>query len=80
MAAFPGTRVLVPTEERDPCVCEALHLEGADSLYLFLAEKTDGVYASINVGEHAAATSSQNYRVLYDYTAQVIKGLRTNAS
>ncbi|CAM5144733.1 unnamed protein product [Eretmochelys imbricata] len=33
-------------------------------------EKVDGVYASINVGEQAATTPSQDYRVLYDYTAQ----------
>ncbi|XP_019359971.1 PREDICTED: proline-serine-threonine phosphatase-interacting protein 1 isoform X1 [Gavialis gangeticus] len=43
-----------------------------------LAEKTDGVYAAINVGEHAAATSSQNYRVLYDYTAQNMDELDIN--
>uniref|UniRef100_A0A674K331 Proline-serine-threonine phosphatase-interacting protein 1 n=1 Tax=Terrapene triunguis TaxID=2587831 RepID=A0A674K331_9SAUR len=30
----------------------------------------DGVYAAINVGEQAATTPSQDYRVLYDYTAQ----------
>ncbi|XP_065497976.1 proline-serine-threonine phosphatase-interacting protein 1 [Caloenas nicobarica] len=34
------------------------------------AEKTDEVYASIFVSEHAGITSSQDYRVLYDYTAQ----------
>ncbi|NXX10097.1 PPIP1 protein, partial [Podargus strigoides] len=34
------------------------------------AEKTDGVYASIFVNEQAGITSSQDYRVLYDYTAQ----------
>ncbi|XP_069722575.1 proline-serine-threonine phosphatase-interacting protein 1 isoform X2 [Phaenicophaeus curvirostris] len=33
-------------------------------------EKTDGVYASIFVNEQAGITSSQDYRVLYDYTAQ----------
>uniref|UniRef100_A0A8C4W9W1 Proline-serine-threonine phosphatase interacting protein 1 n=1 Tax=Gopherus evgoodei TaxID=1825980 RepID=A0A8C4W9W1_9SAUR len=33
-------------------------------------EKVDGVYAAINVGEQAATTPSQDYRVLYDYTAQ----------
>ncbi|XP_073159605.1 proline-serine-threonine phosphatase-interacting protein 1 isoform X3 [Lepidochelys kempii] len=33
-------------------------------------EKVDGVYASINVGEQAATTPSQDYKVLYDYTAQ----------
>ncbi|XP_030312845.1 proline-serine-threonine phosphatase-interacting protein 1 isoform X2 [Calypte anna] len=32
--------------------------------------KTDGVYASIFVNEQAGNTSSQDYRVLYDYTAQ----------
>ncbi|NXT18349.1 PPIP1 protein, partial [Syrrhaptes paradoxus] len=32
--------------------------------------KTDGVYASIFVNEQAGITSSQDYRVLYDYTAQ----------
>ncbi|NXL74600.1 PPIP1 protein, partial [Leptocoma aspasia] len=31
---------------------------------------TDGVYASIFVNEKAGITSSQDYRVLYDYTAQ----------
>ncbi|XP_068000373.1 proline-serine-threonine phosphatase-interacting protein 1 isoform X1 [Melanerpes formicivorus] len=35
-----------------------------------LAEKTDQVYASIIVNERGAITSSQDYRVLYDYTAQ----------
>ncbi|NWR31948.1 PPIP1 protein, partial [Tachuris rubrigastra] len=35
-----------------------------------LAERTDGVYASIFVNEEAGITSSQDYRVLYDYTAQ----------
>ncbi|XP_054244109.1 proline-serine-threonine phosphatase-interacting protein 1 [Indicator indicator] len=35
-----------------------------------LGEKTDQVYASIFVNEQAAITSSQDYRVLYDYTAQ----------
>ncbi|KAM6058438.1 proline-serine-threonine phosphatase-interacting protein 1 [Chlamydotis macqueenii] len=35
-----------------------------------LAEKTDGVYASVFVNEQAGITSSQDYRVLYDYTAQ----------
>ncbi|OXB82018.1 UNVERIFIED_CONTAM: hypothetical protein H355_004101 [Colinus virginianus] len=33
-------------------------------------EKTDGVYASIFVNDHERLTSSQDYRVLYDYTAQ----------
>ncbi|KAM6409896.1 proline-serine-threonine phosphatase-interacting protein 1 [Rhynochetos jubatus] len=33
-------------------------------------EKTDGVYASIFVNEQAGITPSQDYRVLYDYTAQ----------
>uniref|UniRef100_A0A663MFY3 Proline-serine-threonine phosphatase-interacting protein 1 n=1 Tax=Athene cunicularia TaxID=194338 RepID=A0A663MFY3_ATHCN len=32
--------------------------------------KADGVYASIFVNEQAGITSSQDYRVLYDYTAQ----------
>ncbi|KAM6257475.1 proline-serine-threonine phosphatase-interacting protein 1 [Porphyrio hochstetteri] len=35
-----------------------------------LEEKTDGIYASIFVNEQAGTTSSQDYRVLYDYTAQ----------
>ncbi|NWX22632.1 PPIP1 protein, partial [Aegotheles bennettii] len=35
-----------------------------------ITEKADGVYASIVVNEHAGITSSQDYRVLYDYTAQ----------
>ncbi|XP_068266674.1 proline-serine-threonine phosphatase-interacting protein 1 [Nyctibius grandis] len=35
-----------------------------------LAEKTDGVYASVFVNEQAGITPSQDYRVLYDYTAQ----------
>ncbi|KAM7103672.1 proline-serine-threonine phosphatase-interacting protein 1 isoform 3-T3 [Ciconia maguari] len=35
-----------------------------------LAENTDGVYASVFVNEQAGITSSQDYRVLYDYTAQ----------
>ncbi|NWS97819.1 PPIP1 protein, partial [Mionectes macconnelli] len=34
------------------------------------AERTDGVYASIFVNEEAGITSSQDYRVLYDYTSQ----------
>ncbi|NXP20261.1 PPIP1 protein, partial [Scytalopus superciliaris] len=34
------------------------------------AERTDGVYASIFVNQEAGITSSQDYRVLYDYTAQ----------
>ncbi|KFO88301.1 Proline-serine-threonine phosphatase-interacting protein 1, partial [Buceros rhinoceros silvestris] len=33
-------------------------------------EKADGVYAAILVNDQAGITSSQNYRVLYDYTAQ----------
>ncbi|XP_077041760.1 proline-serine-threonine phosphatase-interacting protein 1 isoform X2 [Agelaius phoeniceus] len=33
-------------------------------------ERTEGVYASIFVNEKAEITSSQDYRVLYDYTAQ----------
>ncbi|NXI39091.1 PPIP1 protein, partial [Galbula dea] len=33
-------------------------------------EKTDGVYASVFVDEQAGIPSSQDYRVLYDYTAQ----------
>ncbi|NXW12645.1 PPIP1 protein, partial [Circaetus pectoralis] len=40
------------------------------SLPDMFAEKTDGVYASICVNEQAGITSSQDYRVLYDYTAQ----------
>ncbi|NXD82603.1 PPIP1 protein, partial [Halcyon senegalensis] len=39
------------------------------------AEKTDGVYASIFVNEQAGITSSQDYRVLYDYTAQNVDEL-----
>ncbi|KFQ43960.1 Proline-serine-threonine phosphatase-interacting protein 1, partial [Nestor notabilis] len=35
-----------------------------------LAEKTDGVYASIFDNQQARITASQDYRVLYDYTAQ----------
>ncbi|NXF07838.1 PPIP1 protein, partial [Smithornis capensis] len=35
-----------------------------------ITERTDGVYASIFVNEEAGITSSQDYRVLYDYTAQ----------
>ncbi|NXV92178.1 PPIP1 protein, partial [Calonectris borealis] len=35
-----------------------------------ITEKTDGVYASIFVNEQTGITSSQDYRVLYDYTAQ----------
>ncbi|NXL06479.1 PPIP1 protein, partial [Mesembrinibis cayennensis] len=33
-------------------------------------KKIDGVYASIFANERAGTTSSQDYRVLYDYTAQ----------
>ncbi|NWW66552.1 PPIP1 protein, partial [Ifrita kowaldi] len=36
---------------------------------------TDGVYASIFVNEKAGTTSSQDYRVLYDYTAQNVDEL-----
>lgn len=43
-------------------------------------EKADGVYASIFVNEQARITSSQDYRVLYDYTAQVSKGFQLNIS
>ncbi|XP_057280127.1 proline-serine-threonine phosphatase-interacting protein 1 isoform X2 [Pezoporus wallicus] len=35
-----------------------------------LAEKPDGVYASIFENQQARITASQDYRVLYDYTAQ----------
>lgn len=45
-----------------------------------LAERTDGVYASIIVNEKDGITSSQDYRVLYDYTAQVRKGFQINTS
>ncbi|RMB94582.1 hypothetical protein DUI87_29396 [Hirundo rustica rustica] len=38
-------------------------------------ERTDGVYASIFVNENAEITSSQDYRVLYDYTAQNVDEL-----
>ncbi|NXE24267.1 PPIP1 protein, partial [Ardeotis kori] len=37
---------------------------------IILTDKTDGVYASVFVNEQAGITSSQDYRVLYDYTAQ----------
>ncbi|NXQ27443.1 PPIP1 protein, partial [Alaudala cheleensis] len=40
-----------------------------------LAERTDGVYASILVNEKAGITSPQDYRVLYDYTAQNVDEL-----
>ncbi|NXW87087.1 PPIP1 protein, partial [Alopecoenas beccarii] len=40
-----------------------------------VAEKTDGVYASIFVSEQAGITSPQDYRVLYDYTAQNVDEL-----
>ncbi|NWV40491.1 PPIP1 protein, partial [Grantiella picta] len=40
-----------------------------------MSEKTDGVYASILVNEEARITSSQDYRVLYDYTAQNVDEL-----
>ncbi|NXF23505.1 PPIP1 protein, partial [Rhodinocichla rosea] len=40
-----------------------------------LAERTEGVYASIFVNEKAEITSSQDYRVLYDYTAQNVDEL-----
>ncbi|NXX65242.1 PPIP1 protein, partial [Spizella passerina] len=36
---------------------------------------TEGVYASIFVSEQAEITSSQDYRVLYDYTAQNVDEL-----
>ncbi|NXG69618.1 PPIP1 protein, partial [Baryphthengus martii] len=39
------------------------------------AFKTDGVYASIFASEQARITSSQDYRVLYDYTAQNVDEL-----
>ncbi|NWT17742.1 PPIP1 protein, partial [Vireo altiloquus] len=35
-----------------------------------MSERTDGVYASIFVNEKDGIASSQDYRVLYDYTAQ----------
>ncbi|NWI62425.1 PPIP1 protein, partial [Todus mexicanus] len=35
-----------------------------------ITEKADGVYASIVVNQQAGLTSSQDYRVLYDYAAQ----------
>ncbi|XP_048812244.1 proline-serine-threonine phosphatase-interacting protein 1 isoform X2 [Lagopus muta] len=41
-------------------------------------EKTDGVYADIFVNEHGRTTSSQDYRVLYDYTAQNMDELDIN--
>ncbi|NXD06321.1 PPIP1 protein, partial [Nothocercus nigrocapillus] len=40
-----------------------------------LAEKTDGVYASIFVNEQTGITLSQDYRVLYDYRAQNVDEL-----
>ncbi|NWW21630.1 PPIP1 protein, partial [Falcunculus frontatus] len=40
-----------------------------------MSERTDGVYASIFVNEKAGITSSQDYRVLYDYTAQNVDEL-----
>ncbi|NXK97830.1 PPIP1 protein, partial [Formicarius rufipectus] len=40
------------------------------SFFSPLEERTDGVYASIFVNEEAGITSSKDYRVLYDYTAQ----------
>ncbi|KAJ7401731.1 Proline-serine-threonine phosphatase-interacting protein 1 [Pitangus sulphuratus] len=46
------------------------HVEIATPSAPPLAERTDGVYASIFVNEEAGITSSQDYRVLYDYTAQ----------
>lgn len=46
-------------------------------LFFFpLAERTDGVYATLLVNEIAG--TSQDYRVLYDYTAQVKKGFKIN--
>uniref|UniRef100_A0A452HVK3 Proline-serine-threonine phosphatase-interacting protein 1 n=1 Tax=Gopherus agassizii TaxID=38772 RepID=A0A452HVK3_9SAUR len=57
------------------CVCELLQMipciyKQLNSFTVFLDEKVDGVYAAINVDEQAATTPSQDYRVLYDYTAQ----------
>ncbi|NWY03420.1 PPIP1 protein, partial [Nothoprocta ornata] len=40
-----------------------------------LQPKTDGVYASIFVNEQTGITLSQDYRVLYDYTAQNVDEL-----
>ncbi|NWI54767.1 PPIP1 protein, partial [Calyptomena viridis] len=40
-----------------------------------ITERTDGVYASIFVNEEAGITASQDYRVLYDYTAQNVDEL-----
>ncbi|KAM8804487.1 proline-serine-threonine phosphatase-interacting protein 1 [Eudromia elegans] len=40
-----------------------------------LAEKTDGVYASIFVNEQTGITLSHDYRVLYDYRAQNVDEL-----
>lgn len=37
----------------------------------FAAERTDGVYAAIHVDEVVNAALGQDYRALYDYTAQV---------
>ncbi|KAJ6664157.1 hypothetical protein lerEdw1_008373 [Lerista edwardsae] len=36
------------------------------------AEKADGVYAAIRLGQDGEAAPPQDYRVLYDYTAQVV--------
>ncbi|NXK11009.1 PPIP1 protein, partial [Herpetotheres cachinnans] len=51
-----------------------MHLQEINLPDVF-GEKTDGVYASIFVNEQAGITSSQDYRVLYDYTAQNVDEL-----
>ncbi|NWY31978.1 PPIP1 protein, partial [Pheucticus melanocephalus] len=48
-----------------------LGMLGRKSVY----QITEGVYASIFVNEKAEITSSQDYRVLYDYTAQNVDEL-----
>lgn len=83
-AAFLYMHISRQRENRNPCICELLHMipciyKQLSSLFLWcffsypLAEKTDQVYASIFVNEQAAITSSQDYRVLYDYMAQVME-------
>uniref|UniRef100_A0A8C3VCU3 Proline-serine-threonine phosphatase-interacting protein 1 n=1 Tax=Catharus ustulatus TaxID=91951 RepID=A0A8C3VCU3_CATUS len=73
--------------EQNPCICELLHViphiyKQLNSLFLWwvfnpfffpLAERTDGVYATLLVNEIAG--TSRDYRVLYDYTAQNVDEL-----
>lgn len=42
------------------------------NLLTSIVEKADGVYAAIRIGQQGEAAPPQDYRVLYDYTAQVI--------